>query len=228
MSGLFLRRLQSDPFLEGVGLVIFDEFHERNLDGDLSLALARRVQLVEPGQARVVALEGPESVRLFADPQQLLAADEARRRARTHGRSALGEEGAVDELQHLGRQREIALWLWRHNGFAHRFGEILKDFTAGEDPHPQSEDKKLQDVLDGFRDHFVNRMRTFGRELAEQIHIIGEQFVTVHIADSDGELRLGYLDPQYVTAVIPMKWNHRSICGLRKRLRLEVTVALRL
>ncbi|MFT5287129.1 MAG: ATP-dependent helicase HrpB [Planctomycetota bacterium] len=44
-EGLFLRRLQGDPFLEGVGLVIFDEFHERNLDGDLSLALARRVQL---------------------------------------------------------------------------------------------------------------------------------------------------------------------------------------
>ncbi|MFT7667972.1 MAG: ATP-dependent helicase HrpB [Planctomycetota bacterium] len=43
-EGLFLRRLQSDPFLEGVGLVLFDEFHERNLDGDLSLALARRVQ----------------------------------------------------------------------------------------------------------------------------------------------------------------------------------------
>ena len=43
-TGLFLRRLQSDPFLDGVGLVIFDEFHERSLDGDLSLALARRVQ----------------------------------------------------------------------------------------------------------------------------------------------------------------------------------------
>ena len=33
------RLLQSDPALEGVGLVIFDEFHERNLDSDLSLAL---------------------------------------------------------------------------------------------------------------------------------------------------------------------------------------------
>jgi len=43
-TGLFLRRLQSDPFLDGVGLVVFDEFHERSLDGDLSLALARRVQ----------------------------------------------------------------------------------------------------------------------------------------------------------------------------------------
>lgn len=39
-EGLFLRRLQSDPELEGVGLVIFDEMHERHLDGDLALALS--------------------------------------------------------------------------------------------------------------------------------------------------------------------------------------------
>lgn len=39
-DGLFLRRIQDDPALEGVGCVIFDEFHERGLDGDLALALA--------------------------------------------------------------------------------------------------------------------------------------------------------------------------------------------
>lgn len=38
-AGLFLRRLQEDPELSGVGLVIFDEFHERSLDADLALAL---------------------------------------------------------------------------------------------------------------------------------------------------------------------------------------------
>ena len=39
-EGLLLRRLQQDPELAGVGLLIFDEFHERNLNSDLSLALA--------------------------------------------------------------------------------------------------------------------------------------------------------------------------------------------
>ena len=39
-EGLLLRRLQADPELQGVGLVIFDEFHERNLQGDLALALS--------------------------------------------------------------------------------------------------------------------------------------------------------------------------------------------
>ncbi len=38
-EGILTRMLQQDPSLEGVGLVIFDEFHERNLDSDLALAL---------------------------------------------------------------------------------------------------------------------------------------------------------------------------------------------
>ncbi|WP_028080889.1 ATP-dependent helicase HrpB [Solimonas soli] len=38
-EGLLARRLQADPELPGVGLVIFDEFHERSLDADLALAL---------------------------------------------------------------------------------------------------------------------------------------------------------------------------------------------
>src|SRR5690242_18583694 len=34
-EGILLRRIQADPALDGIGLVIFDEFHERSLDGDL-------------------------------------------------------------------------------------------------------------------------------------------------------------------------------------------------
>lgn len=43
-EGILTRRLQSDPGLDGVGLVIFDEFHERSLDADLALALCRDAQ----------------------------------------------------------------------------------------------------------------------------------------------------------------------------------------
>lgn len=43
-EGLFTRMIQGDPALDGVGAVIFDEFHERHLDGDLGLALALDVQ----------------------------------------------------------------------------------------------------------------------------------------------------------------------------------------
>lgn len=43
-EGVLTRMLQSDPALEGVALVIFDEFHERSLQGDLGLALALDAQ----------------------------------------------------------------------------------------------------------------------------------------------------------------------------------------
>lgn len=43
-EGILTRRLQADAALSDVGLLIFDEFHERSLDGDLGLALALDAQ----------------------------------------------------------------------------------------------------------------------------------------------------------------------------------------
>src|SRR5579872_973912 len=43
-EGVLTRRLLSDPLLERAGCVVLDEFHERHLEGDLALALLRRLQ----------------------------------------------------------------------------------------------------------------------------------------------------------------------------------------
>lgn len=43
-EGVFTRMILDDPALDGVGAVLFDEFHERSLDADLGLALAREAQ----------------------------------------------------------------------------------------------------------------------------------------------------------------------------------------
>lgn len=43
-EGVFTRMILDDPMLEGVGAVLFDEFHERSLDADLGLALALDAQ----------------------------------------------------------------------------------------------------------------------------------------------------------------------------------------
>lgn len=43
-EGILTRRLQHDPELAGIGLVLLDEFHERSLHADLALALLREVQ----------------------------------------------------------------------------------------------------------------------------------------------------------------------------------------
>jgi len=43
-EGVFTRLVLDDPSLDGIAAVLFDEFHERSLDADLGLALARDVQ----------------------------------------------------------------------------------------------------------------------------------------------------------------------------------------
>src|SRR5215469_16252203 len=43
-EGIFTRMIVDDPMLPGVAAVLFDEFHERSLDADLGLALARDTQ----------------------------------------------------------------------------------------------------------------------------------------------------------------------------------------
>jgi ATP-dependent helicase HrpB len=43
-EGIFTGLIQDDPSLDGIGAVLFDEFHERSLDADIGLALARDAQ----------------------------------------------------------------------------------------------------------------------------------------------------------------------------------------
>ena len=55
-EGVLLRRLQDDPFLDGIAVVVFDEFHERRLDSDLALAMVRRVQQTVRPDLKIVAM----------------------------------------------------------------------------------------------------------------------------------------------------------------------------
>jgi ATP-dependent helicase HrpB len=55
-EGILTRRLQGDPGLEGVGLVIFDEFHERHLHADLALALCLESQRALRADLRILVM----------------------------------------------------------------------------------------------------------------------------------------------------------------------------
>ena len=63
-EALITRRLLADPSLAGVGAVVLDEFHERHLDGDLALALLRRLQSSSRPDLRIVVM----SATLDAEP----------------------------------------------------------------------------------------------------------------------------------------------------------------
>ena len=74
-EGVLTRRLLSDPLLESVDCVVLDEFHERHLEGDLALALLRRLQRTRrPGLKLVVmsaTLDGGPIAAYLGDARML-------------------------------------------------------------------------------------------------------------------------------------------------------------
>ncbi len=69
-EGILVQRLQRDPFLEGVGAVLFDEFHERRLDADLALAMAARVRREVRDDLRIAVMSAtldPAPLTAFLD-----------------------------------------------------------------------------------------------------------------------------------------------------------------
>jgi ATP-dependent helicase HrpB len=70
-EGVFTRRVLDDPALDDVAALLFDEFHERSLDADLGLALARDVQTGLRNDLRILAmsatLDGARIARLMDD-----------------------------------------------------------------------------------------------------------------------------------------------------------------
>ena len=125
-EGILTRMLQDDPLLEGVGALLFDEFHERHLAGDLGLALALDVQSQLREDLRIVVMSATldgERLARFLDAPRLssegrsfpvtIAHFPARRdealepQARRAVEQALAEHPG-DVLVFLPGQREIA------------------------------------------------------------------------------------------------------------------------
>jgi ATP-dependent helicase HrpB len=70
-EGIFSRQILDDPELSGIAAVLFDEFHERSLDADLGLALARDAQIGLREDLRILVmsatLDGARVAKLLGD-----------------------------------------------------------------------------------------------------------------------------------------------------------------
>ena len=101
-EGLLARRLMSDPDLADVGVVLVDEFHERHLTGDVTLALLRRAQRGARPDLRIGVLSAtidPAPVAAFLGDCPVLAAE-----GRVH-------PVAIEHVEHVSRdpiEREVA------------------------------------------------------------------------------------------------------------------------
>ena len=116
-EGIFSRQILDDPELSGVAAVLFDEFHERSLDADLGLALARDAQVGLREDLRILVmsatLDGARVAKLLGDAPVI--ASEGRAfpvETRYLGRKAGCAAGAADG----GRDRD---------GAARRPGSVL-------------------------------------------------------------------------------------------------------
>jgi len=125
-EGILTRMLQDDPMLDGVGALLFDEFHERHLAADLGLALALDVQAQLREDLRIVVMSATldgERLAQFLDAPRLSSAGRsfpvaishfpARREESLEAQARRAVEQALaehpgDVLVFLPGQREIA------------------------------------------------------------------------------------------------------------------------
>src|SRR5713226_8431196 len=80
-EGVFTRMVLDDPALDGVAALLFDEFHERSLDADLGLALARDVQQALRADLKLLVmsatLDGARVAKLLGDAPLIESAGRA-------------------------------------------------------------------------------------------------------------------------------------------------------
>ncbi|BFT71791.1 ATP-dependent helicase HrpB [Paenibacillus sp. P36] len=94
-EGVLTRMLQTDPALEGVGIVIFDEFHERSLHADLGLALSRQSQTLLREDLRILIMSATieaEPVAVMLDQAPIIQSEGRAFPVATHYLTAKQEE----------------------------------------------------------------------------------------------------------------------------------------
>ncbi len=66
-EGILLRQMQENPALPGVAALVFDEFHERHLEGDVALARARQIQQAARPDLKIVVMSATLETTLLTE-----------------------------------------------------------------------------------------------------------------------------------------------------------------
>jgi ATP-dependent helicase HrpB len=112
-EGVLLRRMLADPDLKGVSAILFDEFHERHLYGDVTLARALEIQESTRPDLIIIVMSATLDVALvkkYLDPCALISSQgraypvEVEYLSKSAGATPVWEL-AVKELQRLVRQQ---------------------------------------------------------------------------------------------------------------------------
>jgi len=106
-EGILTRMLVSDPTLDGVGVVIFDEYHERSLASDLALALTREAQDIVRDDLRIVVMSATIDAQAICDSMEATMIESKGRMFPVevfHSQTSCAPEEAAQTVSHIIRQ----------------------------------------------------------------------------------------------------------------------------
>jgi len=116
-TGLFLRQLQGDPALPGVAAILFDEFHERTIEGDMALAFALEAQAGLRDDLRLIVMSAT------LDGESVAQRIPGTRRLRSEGRAFPVETHHLGEDPNARLEDRIAAAIRR--AFGEESGDVL-------------------------------------------------------------------------------------------------------
>lgn len=116
------------------------------------------------------------------------------------------------------RMIEVAVYLYDSNPLAKRMIRLMASFVVGEGIHVRAAgdegDKKrdaIQEVIDRFWDDWVNNMDVALPQKVRNLGIFGEQVWPVFVNPVDGHVRLGWIDPVRIKALIKDPGNDQIV-----------------
>lgn len=107
------------------------------------------------------------------------------------------------------RQLEIAHWLWQRNPVARRILEITRDFVVGDGAQVHSDIPEVDERIKAFWNDQDNNLNEFQDQLALELGKAGEVFLPVFVNPDNGHVKLGWLDPGDVVAILTDPTNIR-------------------
>ncbi|WP_139488018.1 ATP-dependent helicase HrpB [Brevibacillus dissolubilis] len=139
-EGVLTRLLQADPALEDVGIIIFDEFHERSLQSDLGLALALQSQAILRDDLRLLIM----SATLEAEPVAAMLDDAPI--ITSEGRSYPVETRYLSRPLEKDKPIESAVVRAIQNALAQDQGDLLVFLPGAGEIHRV--EKRLHEIMD--------------------------------------------------------------------------------
>lgn len=112
------------------------------------------------------------------------------------------------------RMIDIAYWLWETNPLAGWLIDVTTAFILAEGTPYEASHPDVKAVIDGFWNDPVNRMPLYLPKHVNELQIFGELCLPLFTAAQTGRVRLGYIDPANIEAVITDPENVRMTIGV--------------